>query len=149
MVSVKCIIFTEIILYIYIVPFWYFTSSVEFLRCMGKTIFFFNWSLFQSRSYNCTSIGSCRIKKCTAVVREPMAMQPAIARQNRRVVWLYNQLLCHRNSDFFSLVMKTLLRWRRDLPLKCLSSWIEPLAATSLQIWSSPAAIWWDLKEQI
>ncbi len=38
---------------------------VEFRYCMGKTIFFFNWSQFQLRSYNCTSIGSCRIKKRT------------------------------------------------------------------------------------
>ncbi len=33
-----------------------------------------------SMQYNCTLIGSCRIKKtnqCTAVAREPMAMQPA------------------------------------------------------------------------
>ncbi len=55
-------------------------SSID--ACMGKTIFFlFNWSLFQSRNYNCTSIGSCRIKKtnqCTAVASEPIAMQPPL-----------------------------------------------------------------------
>ncbi len=38
-----------------------------------------------------------------------MAMQTAIARQNRRGVWLYNQLLCC-NSDILSSEMKTLLR---------------------------------------
>ncbi len=80
-------------------------STASSSTLYGKNYFFlFNWSLFQSRSYNCTSIGSWKIKKtnqCTAVVREPMAMQPAIARQNRRGIWLYNQLLCHRISDFF------------------------------------------------
>ncbi len=30
-----------------------------------------------------------------------MAMQPTIACQNRRDVWLYNQMLCHRKSDCF------------------------------------------------
>ncbi len=38
-----------------------------------------------------------------------MAMQTAIARQNRRGVWLYNQLLC-RNSDILSSETKTPLR---------------------------------------
>ncbi len=74
-------------------------------RCMGKTFFFlFHWSLFQSCSYNCSLIGPCKIKKtnqCTVFAREAMAMQPAIAHQNRRGVWLCNQLHCHRNSDFF------------------------------------------------
>ncbi len=32
------------------------------------------------------------MNKCTAVASEPMAIQPAIARQNVRGVWLYNQL---------------------------------------------------------
>ncbi len=36
-----------------------------------------------------------------------MAIQSAIARQNRRGFWLY-QLLCHRNSDFFSSARKPL-----------------------------------------
>ncbi len=42
-----------------------------FSRTVKKNYFFlFNWSLFKSRSYNCMSIGSCRIKKkkqCRAV----------------------------------------------------------------------------------
>ncbi len=50
----------------------------------------------QSRSYNCTSIGSCRIEKRTNARANGYA-----ARQNGRGVWLYNQLPCHRISDFF------------------------------------------------
>ncbi len=41
-------------------------------------------------------IGSCKVKETnqsTAVASEPMAMQPTIARQNGRDVWLYNPLL--------------------------------------------------------
>ncbi len=45
------------------------------------------------------------------VASEPMVMQPAIARQNMRDVWLYNQLPCHRISDFFSSATNSLLRW--------------------------------------
>ncbi len=30
-----------------------------------------------------------------------MAMQPAIGHQNGRGIWIYNQLPCHRISDFF------------------------------------------------
>ncbi len=44
-------------------------------------------------------------------VCEPMAMQPAIARQNGRGVWLYKRpLRCHI-SDFFSSVTDTLPCW--------------------------------------
>ncbi len=38
-------------------------------------------------------IGSCKVKETNqsmAVASEPMAMQPTIARQNGRDVWLYN-----------------------------------------------------------
>ncbi len=34
-----------------------------------------------------------KINQSTAVASEPMAFQPAVARQNGRGVWLYNQLL--------------------------------------------------------
>ncbi len=78
---------------------------VEFRRCMGKNIFSSSTEAFSNHAfYNCTWIDSCRIKKtnqCSAVAHKPMTMKPAIARQNRRDVWLNNQLLCHRNSDFF------------------------------------------------
>ncbi len=44
-------------------------------------------------------------------VCEPMAMQPAIARQNGRGVWLYKRpLRCHI-SDFFSSVTENLPCW--------------------------------------
>ncbi len=47
---------------------------------------------------NCTSIGSCCTKKKKQMARH---MQPAIARQNRRSIWLYKRpLRCHI-SDFF------------------------------------------------
>ncbi len=36
-----------------------------------------------------------------ALAHEPMAMQPAIGHQNGRGIWIYNQLPCHRISDFF------------------------------------------------
>ncbi len=51
------------------------------------------------------------MNQCTAAAREGMAMQPAIARQNRRGVWLYKWPLRCRISDFFSSAMKTLPRW--------------------------------------
>ncbi len=40
-----------------------------------------------------------------------MAMHPAIARQNRRGVWLYKRPLRRHISDFFSSATKTLPRW--------------------------------------
>ncbi len=57
-----------------------------------KNVFLFSWSLCIITQWNCTSIGSCSTKKRTndsAAAREPLAMQPAIARQNGRGVWLY------------------------------------------------------------
>ncbi len=54
--------------------------------------------------WNCTSIGSCSPKKQTngsVVAHEPMAMQPAIARQNGWGVWLYKWLRRRSISDFF------------------------------------------------
>ncbi len=61
---------------------------------MGKPFFLFNWSLFQSRCYNCTWLVCVRLKNepMQGGGEEPMAMQPAIARQNGRDVWLYNRL---------------------------------------------------------
>ncbi len=41
-------------------------------------------------------IGLCKVKETnhsTAVASEPMAMQPTIACQNERGIWLYNPLL--------------------------------------------------------
>ncbi len=48
-----------------------------------------------------TSIGSCSTKKRTngLAVHEPMAMQTAIARQNRRGIWLCKQPLRRHISD--------------------------------------------------
>ncbi len=124
---------------------------------MGKTIFFlFNWSLFQSRSYNCTSIGSCWIKKNEPLHGGGTRANGYAARQNRRGIWLYNQLLCHRKSDFFSsatktllhwrrdppLATKTLLHWRQDPPLKHLSSWIGTLATRRLDKWLRRYTLW-------
>ncbi len=60
------------------------------------------------------STGSCSTKKQTnglAVARKPMAMQPAIARQNRSGVWLYKRPLRRHISDFFSSATKTLPHW--------------------------------------
>ncbi len=58
---------------------------------MGKTIFFlFNWSLFQSRSYNCTWLVRVGLKKRTNARRWRASLWLC---QNRRGVWLYNQLL--------------------------------------------------------
>ncbi len=65
------------------------TSTVS----MGKSLFPLLWSLFQSRSFNCTWLVHVRWKKRINPRwwwGEPMAMQPAIARQNGRGVWLYN-----------------------------------------------------------
>ncbi len=81
---------------------------------MGKLFFPFQLKPFQITQCNFTSIGSCSPKKRTnssVRVCEPMAMQPAIARQNGRVVWLYKRpLRCHI-SDFFSSATETLPRW--------------------------------------
>ncbi len=71
--------------------------------------------------------------------REPMVMQPGIALQNRRGIWLYKWPLRRYISDFFSSATKNLSRW--DPPLKRLSSWIGPLAAISLQIRSILVAV--------
>ncbi len=65
---------------------------------MGKTPFLSSSSeaLFQSRSVITARPLVCAgLKKRTNArrwQREPMAMQPAIARQNRRGVWLYKRL---------------------------------------------------------
>ncbi len=67
-----------------------------------------------------------------AVACEPMVMQPVIAPQNRTGNWLYNQLRCHRISHVFSSATKILLRWRRDLPLKHLSSQIRTSCSDQL-----------------
>ncbi len=132
------------------VLFWYFTRTTSSIdACMGKTIFFlFNWSLFESRSYNSTwliHVGLKKTNKCMAVASEPMAMQPAIARQNGRGVWIYNGLTCHRISDFFSSATKTLLRWLFTEAKICRrsasSAGLGPLAVTSLQTRSTLAAI--------
>ncbi len=45
-----------------------------------------------------------------------MAIEPTIARQNRRGVWLFKWPLCRHISDFFSPATKTLPRWRRETP---------------------------------
>ncbi len=81
---------------------------VKIRSCMGKTIF----TSLLIMQYNCTLIGSCRIKKtnqCTAVAREPMAMQPAIPRQNRRGV-------CYIISCFLTASQISSLQRRRPLP---------------------------------
>ncbi len=46
-----------------------------------------------------------------AALSEPMAMQPAIAHQNGRGLWLYKRTLRRRISDFFSSATKSLPRW--------------------------------------
>ncbi len=48
-------------------------------------------------------IGSCKGKETnqsTAVASDPMAMQPAIARQNGRGIWLYNPLTATASQIF-------------------------------------------------
>ncbi len=75
-------------------------------RCFyGKNSFIlFNWSLFIITQWKCTSISSCRTKKWTngsVAAHVPMAMQPAIAHQNGRGVWVYKQPIRRRISDFF------------------------------------------------
>ncbi len=84
--------------------------------------------LFQSRSYNCTLIGSSRIEKWTN------------PRWWRASQWLFSPLWpakmggasgyiiscsSHRNSDFFSSATNSLLRWLWDPPLTHLSSRIR------------------------
>ncbi len=56
----------------------------------------FNWSLFLITQCNCTSIGLLKKRKkrtngSVVAACEPMAMQPAIACQNGRGVWLYKK----------------------------------------------------------
>ncbi len=98
------------------VPFWYFTRTASSIdACMGKTIFtpsteaYFNHAVITARRLFC--VGLIKTNQCTVVASEPMAMQPAIARQNGRGVWLYNQLPCHRCSYFFSSTTNSILRW--------------------------------------
>ncbi len=107
--------------------------------CMGKTFFSSSTEAFYITQWNCMSIGSCRIKKTnngSAVARKPMpkgeghlAIQTATSPPHLR-------FLLFSDQDPSLLTLQ-----RRDLPLKCLSSWIGPLAATSLQILPPPAAI--------
>ncbi len=72
---------SDLSFYVYLSIYFPFNISLVLRRVLtlyGEKLFFlFNWSLFQSRSYNCTPIGSCRIKKMnqsTAVAREPMVV---------------------------------------------------------------------------
>ncbi len=82
------------------------------LLLYGKTPFFlFNWSLGSVTARPLIRTGLKKTNQCTAAAREPMAMQPAIAHQNRRGVWLFKWPLRCRISDFFSSAMKTLPRW--------------------------------------
>ncbi len=62
---------------------------------MGKSLFsssteaYFNHAVKTARDW---FVEDKKTNQCTAVASEPMAMQPAIARQNGRGVWLYNPL---------------------------------------------------------
>ncbi len=88
-------------------------STVKYRRLYGKKIIipssteaYFNHKVITARWLVHVGLKNepmwwQTIKKNEPVVAsEPMAMQPDIARQKGRGVWLYNQLPCHGISDF-------------------------------------------------
>ncbi len=115
-------------------------------RCLnGKNpCFLFNWSLFESRNYNCTWLVHVGLKNEQMHGRGERANGYAV-RHNERGVWLYNQLPCHRISDFFSSATNSLLRWLfADAGIRrwnTSSSRIRTSRSDQLQTMSSPAAI--------
>ncbi len=88
---------TEVTIVTEYVPFRYFTHTVSIYIdiSMGKSLFSLSLKLFSITQLELHVIGSCKVKETNqsmAVASEPMAMQPAIACQNGRGVWLYNPL---------------------------------------------------------
>ncbi len=121
---------------------------IEFWRCMGKTLFssstaaYFNHAVITARQL--VRVGLRNEPMHGGGVRaNDYAVRHSPPKYEGCLAILSDALSPQLRFLLFSDKDPSLLtlHWCRDPPLKCLSSWIGPLAATSLQIWSSPFGV--------